>query len=89
MEARRELQAYLDSWRIDGPAKASQAYLTPDQHITNDAEGAHLASGNVRVVRAVETTPNGPRFKAKLELSFNGDPIAWGEGSNDRFVTFT
>lgn len=28
-------------------------------------------------------------YEATLELSFDGDPVAWSEGTNDRFVTLT
>jgi len=88
-EARAEVQAYLDSWRVDGPAISSQTYLVPDQQVTNDADGPHLASGRVTGVRDAQPAPDGARFPVTLELPFDGDPIAWGQGSNDRFVTFT
>jgi hypothetical protein len=88
-EARTELQAYLDAWRTDGPASASRAYLTADQQVPDDADAPHLRSGKVTGVTDAEPTSDGQRFLATLELSFDGNPAAWGEGTNDRFVTFT
>lgn len=87
--ANAELQAYLDAWRTRGPAAASQTYLAADQHVSSDADAPHLASGRVIAVQDGQPTPNGLMFPVTLELAFDGDPIAWTEGSNDRFVYFT
>lgn len=84
-----ELQAYLDAWRTQGPAVASRAYLATDQQLTDDTDAPHLKSGTVIEVAAAQPTADGQVFTATLELAFDGDPIAWSEGRNDRFVAFT
>ena len=87
-EARAEVQAYLDAWRTQGPAVASLAYLAPDQQVGDDADAPHLASGTVTEVTDARATPDGLRVQVSLDLSFDGDPVAWSVGTNDRFVTF-
>jgi hypothetical protein len=34
-------------------------------------------------------TADGTRFQVALDLRFDGDPVAWTQGHNDRFVYFT
>jgi hypothetical protein len=82
------VQAYLDAWRTQGPAVASRAYLAPDQQVGDDADAPHLASGTVTEVTGAQPTPDGLMVQVSLDLSFDGHPVAWGEGTNDRFVTF-
>lgn len=87
-DATAELNAYLDAWRAEGPAVSSRAYLTPDQQVTNDADAPRLKTGRVTDVSLAQATPEGQMFYVTLELSFEGEPIAWNEGTNERFVTF-
>lgn len=85
-----ELQSYLNAWSTDGPASASQAYLTADQQVSNDADAPKLASGKVTKVTGAQPGPGGElTLQVTLDMTFDGDPIAWSEGVNERFVTFT
>ena len=89
-DAVAELQSYLDAWSTDGPASASQAYLTADQQVSNDADAPKLASGKVTKVAGAQPGPDGElTLHVILDMTFDGDPIAWGNGVNERFVTFT
>lgn len=89
-DAVAELQSYLNAWSTDGPASASQAYLTADQQVSNDADAPKLASGKVTQVTGARPGPGGElTLQVTLDLTFDGDPIAWTNGVNDRFVTFT
>lgn len=88
-QATAEIQAYLDAWGSKGAAIASHAYLTADQQVAHDADAPHLSSGNVIAVTDPQPTPDGLRFHVTLDLSFDGDPVAWSQGANERFVFFT
>lgn len=88
-QAQAEIQAYLDAWRDKGAAFASHAYLAADQQIDDDADAPHLSSGRVVAVTDRQPTPNGLRFHVALDLAFDGDPVAWAQGANERFVYFT
>lgn len=89
-DAVAELQSYLDAWSTDGPASASQAYLTADQQVSNDADAPKLASGKVTKVIGAQPGPDGElTLQVTLDMAFRGDPIAWSNGANERFVTFT
>mgnify|MGYP001410892111 CR=1 FL=1 len=87
-EAVLEVQAYLDAWRTDGLAAANERYLVPDQHAAGET-GPRLAHGSVTKVAQTEVTPDGMVMLATLTLNFDGDSGAWGNGANDRWITFT
>lgn len=89
-DAVAELQSYLDAWAADGPASASKTYLATDQQVNNDADAPKLATGKVVTVTGAQPTPDGGlTLHVTLDMTFDGDPIAWGNGTNERFVTFT
>jgi len=50
--------------------------------------GGKPASGTVTEVIGAQPTPDGLVLQVSLDLSFDGDPVAWGVGTNERFVTF-
>lgn len=89
VQAKAEIQAYLDAWGSKGAAFASQAYLAADQQVNDDANAPHLISGRVIAVTDPQPTPKGLRFQVALDLAFDGDPVAWAQGANERFVYFT
>ncbi len=89
-DAVAELQSYLDAWSTDGPTSASQAYLSADQQVSIDADAPKLASGKVTQVTGAQPGPGGElTLQVTLDLTFDADPIAWSQGVNERFVTFT
>jgi hypothetical protein len=85
----RMLQAYLDSWRTDGLAIANRRYLVPDEQVANGADALVLAAGRVATVRSESPTASGLVLDVDLDLTFRGGTGAWGDGINERFVTFT
>ena len=84
------VQAFLDAYRRDGIVVAARKYLPPDSRPDTAAGVPRLASGTVTgaVVSSWES-PDQFTLEVRLDLHFDGDPGAWNEGHNDRFVTFT
>ena len=85
-----ELTDFLDMWKTKGAAEASKAYLAPDEQATSSDDVPVLASGRVVTLRPGQWT-SAELFvvDVDLELTFTGDPVAWGNGVNERFVTAT
>jgi len=85
-----ELTDFLDMWKTKGAAEASKAYLAPDEPATSSDDVPVLASGRVVTLRPGQWT-SAELFvvDVDLELTFTGDPVAWGNGVNERFVTAT
>ena len=85
-----ELTDFLDMWKTKGAAEASKAYLAPDEPATSSDDVPMLASGRVVTLRPGQWT-SAELFvvDVDLELTFTGDPVAWGNGVNERFVTAT
>lgn len=87
--AARELQAYLDSWRRDGLFSASRTYLVADEQATDKADMLVLSKGRVAKVWSATPSADGLVLHVELDLTFRGNTGAWGNGTNERFVTFT
>jgi hypothetical protein len=85
-----ELTDFLDAWKTKGYAEASKAYLGPEEQATSPDDVLVLASGRVVTLRPGQWT-SAELFvvDVDLELTFTGDPVAWGNGVNERFVTAT
>ena len=85
-----ELTDFLAVWKSKGYAEASKAYLAPDEQATSSHDVPVLASGRVVTLRPGQWT-SAELFvvDVDLELTFTGDPVAWGNGVNERFVTAT
>jgi hypothetical protein len=89
--AAKAVQAYLDEWRTSGAAVAARRHLAPGLQLPEGQVGPRLVEG-----RLLDTgrchgndTLNVITFTARLDLHFEGDPMAWGEGENFRFITAT
>lgn len=90
VEAVAELQSYLAAWAADGPASASETYLVTDEQVDSDGDAPMLVTGKVVTVTGAQPTPDGGlTLQVTLDMTFDGNPMAWGNGSNERFVTFT
>jgi hypothetical protein len=86
----RTVQAFLDAYRREGLVVASRDYSASDQQVTSSAGVPRLSSGTV--VDASVSSWNSPddfTLEVTLDLHFDGDPLAWNQGLNDRFVTLT
>jgi hypothetical protein len=88
VRARRLIQAFLDAWAEDGYATALHRYLTREFRVVDDSGMPRLVSGRVTRATLHSWTSNG-RFTVEvdLDLHFRGDPMAWTNGVNTRFVT--
>jgi hypothetical protein len=85
---RTEITGFLDAWVTTGYARASTAYLVPEDQVTPPAVGPVLASGRIRALRPGQWTSQDLFVvDVDLDLSFTGDPVAWGNGVNTRFIT--
>ena len=85
-----ELVAFLDLWRTKGYGPASEAYLVPGEQVTSPDVGPVLTSGRVTAFSPDPWTSEDQVVAAvDLDLTFSGDPGAWGTGVNSRFVTAT
>lgn len=81
------IQAFLDTWRRDGIAVASRDYSVSDQQA---ASGPQLSAGKVLDASVSSwDSPDHFTLEVSLDLHFTGDPMAWNQGANDRFVTVT
>lgn len=81
------IQAFLDTWRRDGIAVASRDYSVSDQQA---ASGPQLSAGKVLDASVSSwDSPDHFTLEVSLDLHFAGDPLAWSQGANDRFVTVT
>ncbi|MFI6515443.1 hypothetical protein ACIBF1_07780 [Spirillospora sp. NPDC050679] len=89
--AARQLQAFLDSWRRDGMVIASRTYLAADQQAepAEPADVLVLSKGRVAKVMSATPSADGLVLHVELDLTFRGATGAWGNGVNERFVTFT
>jgi hypothetical protein len=84
------IQAFLDTWRRDGIVVASRDYSVGDQQVAPGAGGPQLASGKVLDASVSSwDSPDHFTLEVSLDLHFTGDPLAWNQGANDRFVTVT
>ena len=83
------VEEFLDTWRRDGLAIASRRYLEADAQLPPSSAGLpRLSTGKV-VHAEVSSWESPDRFtlEVRLDLHFSGDPMAWNDGDNDRFVT--
>ncbi len=86
----RTLRAYLDRWRRDGLTAASHAYAAADQQTDSDVGVPRLRSGSVLdATLSSWESPDRFTLEVSLDLHFDGDPLAWNDGENVRFVTLT
>ena len=86
----RTIQAFLDAYGRDGYSVASHRYLAPGLQLDSDAGVPRLASGSVVDDRVSSwQSPRHFTLEVDLDLRFDGDPLAWDQGVNTRFVTFT
>jgi hypothetical protein len=84
----RVVEAFLDTWRRSGLSVASRTYAVPDQQLRSDAGAPRLRAGSVLDARVSSwESPDHFTLEMSLDLQFEGDPLAWTEGRNDRFVT--
>ena len=84
------IRAYLDTWRRDGMFLAARRYLDADSQPQADVGLPRLSDGKV-VHTGVSSWDSPDRFtlEVSLDLHFDGDPLGWNQGGNDRFVTVT
>lgn len=86
-EGARALRLYLDDWVREG-AVAAGGHLVPEQRASQDLPV--LTSGRVgHVERQSWSSPRQFTLLVRMDLHFGSDPLAWNEGHNTRFVTFT
>ena len=81
------LRRYLHAWVVRGPAVASR-YLVSSQQVSSDAGAPRLAAATLTSSRVYGW--EGSReltLLVSLDLRFEGDPGAWNQGENERFVT--
>lgn len=85
-----QLTSFLNDWRTEGAFKAASKYLAGDERPTSPSGLPVLVSGQVKSSEVV-TLVSEDQFTVMvvLDLKFSGDPVAWGQGANTRFVTFT
>ena len=90
-EASKALRAYLDEWRTSGAAVAARHHLTARLQLPEGQVGPRLIAGKLLDTDRcrADASLNVITFTAHMELHFEGDPMAWGEGENVRFVTAT
>jgi hypothetical protein len=77
------LQEFLDAWVEDGLASASSRYLVHGERVTSNRGVPRLASGSVKSYQVTRRT----ELDVMLQLHFDGDSEAWGQGVNERFIT--
>lgn len=85
-----ELNDFLEMWRSQGYAAASAAYLVPGQQVRSGETAPTLVTG--RVARAQPgdwIPPSQLTVDADLDLTFQGNSGAWGNGVNSRIVSAT
>jgi hypothetical protein len=88
-DVKQQLQQYLDDWRTEGAAEAARSHLVARMQLPASDEGPRLLSGTVTDLRfrsSSSRTPIVMTFQTELDLRFAGDPGAWGQGVNTRFV---
>jgi hypothetical protein len=87
---RRLLRAHLETWRREGLFVASRRYLEAVSQPPSDVGLPRLSSGRVLHADVFSwASPDRFTLEVSLDLHFRGDPMAWNDGRNDRFVTFT
>jgi hypothetical protein len=83
-----ELRDYLDAWRQQGQAAASQHYLVPGQQVSSD--DITLTNGTVESYAVQHwTSANEFILDVTLDMHFQGSGAAWNDGLNGRIVYFT
>lgn len=83
------LRQFLGEWRSRGAAKAARDFLQPEFRAPPGQPGPRLVFGKVVGFRPTSwTSPDRFTLVVDLDLRFAGDPLAWGQGRNERFVTF-
>ncbi|MHB8274558.1 MAG: hypothetical protein ACYDC9_07330 [Dermatophilaceae bacterium] len=88
-EAAAYLQSFLASWQKDGLYAAGQKYLDPSMRADQTQGNPVLIAGTVTRTQPGEwVSADHFTVLAELDLRFSGDPGSWGNGANDRFVTF-
>jgi hypothetical protein len=86
----RAIQAFLDEWRTQGLLVASRHYATSDQMPESSAGLPRISSGTVlHTSLSSWASPEHFTLEVSLDLRFEGDPLAWDQGQNLRFVTVT
>jgi hypothetical protein len=86
--AGRQLAAYLHSWCAEG-ATAAYAYLDPRWRGDPPGENAPSLAGGAVEIFSMTPTADGYTGYVNLTLHLDGDPMAWNDGVNSRFVTLT
>ena len=84
------IQAYLDTWRRDGMFLAARQYVEKDAQPPSAVGLPRLSSGKV-LHADLSSWESADHFtlEVALDLHIVGDPLAWNDGENDRFVTVT
>ena len=84
------LQSFLTSWQKNGLYAAAQKYLDPSMRPKQRQGNLVLIAGTVtRTQPDAWVSADHFTVMADLDLRFStGDPGAWGNGINTRFVTF-
>lgn len=87
------LRQFLGQWSDHGLAKAARRFLQPEFRPLPGQSGPKLLSGKVVDFRPSSwTSPDQFTLDVDMNLQFAGPPEqrgAWGQGRNERFVTFT
>jgi len=84
-QCRATLQAFLTAWQREGLPPASVRFLTPAMLAGSTPQQIALRSATITSFTPQSDKPGG--YQAELDLGFSGDPGAWGQGPNTRFVT--
>jgi hypothetical protein len=86
----RRIEGFVDTWREHGYVDASRRYVVPGQQVESELGLPRIVAGSVdRCVLFSAESPDRFILEADLTLHLRGDPLAWNEGVNTRFVTAT
>jgi hypothetical protein len=85
-----QIQTFLDVWRREGMVAASRRYFDAASQPRSAAGLQRLSYGKVLSAH-VSSWESSEHFtlEVSLDLHFVGDPMAWNDGENDRFITVT
>jgi hypothetical protein len=82
------LRGFLRAWQHRGLSQAGARYLEPGYRVPPGQGAPRLVSGRILSSHVVSrSSPGTLTMEVLLDLRFRGDPGAWGQGRNDRFVT--
>ena len=86
----RTLRQFLASWERRGLPTAARTYLQSAYQPAPGQPGPDLRSWRIIDYRPISWTSSAQfTVEVELRMRFAGPPIAWSQGRNTRFVTFT